>query len=54
MKIDPRRSEAFVAAIDSGSLEQAAAQLHITPAYAKKLVSRCLRQARERYGKDRK
>jgi LysR family transcriptional regulator (chromosome initiation inhibitor) len=31
MKIDPRRSEAFVAAIDSGSLEQAAVQLHITP-----------------------
>jgi len=31
MKIDPRRSEAFVAAIDSGSLEQAAVRLNITP-----------------------
>ncbi|GAB3441950.1 LysR family transcriptional regulator ArgP [Massilia solisilvae] len=31
MNIDPRRSEAFVAAIDHGSFEQAAVQLHITP-----------------------
>jgi len=31
MKIDPRRSEAFVAAVDSGSLEQAAALLNVTP-----------------------
>jgi LysR family transcriptional regulator (chromosome initiation inhibitor) len=30
MKIDPRRSEAFMAVIDSGSFEQAASQLHIT------------------------
>jgi LysR family transcriptional regulator (chromosome initiation inhibitor) len=30
MKIDPRRSEAFMAVVDSGSFEQAAAQLHIT------------------------
>lgn len=31
MKIDPRRSEAFMAAVDSGSLEQAAVRLNITP-----------------------
>jgi LysR family transcriptional regulator (chromosome initiation inhibitor) len=31
MKIDPRRSEAFVAAVDCGSLEQAAALLKVTP-----------------------
>lgn len=31
MKIDPRRSEAFVAAVDSGSLERAAVRLNITP-----------------------
>jgi len=31
MKIDARRSEAFVAAIDGGSLEAAALQLRITP-----------------------
>lgn len=31
MKPDPRRSEAFVAAIDHGSFEAAAVQLHITP-----------------------
>src|SRR5205085_2823137 len=31
MNIDPRRSEAFLAAVDSGSLEQAAALLHVTP-----------------------
>jgi RNA polymerase sigma factor (sigma-70 family) len=40
--------------LDGYSIPEIAAQLHITPAYAKKLVSRCLRQARERYGKDRK
>src|SRR6059058_3915844 len=31
MKIDPRRAEAFVAAIDGGSLEAAAGRLRITP-----------------------
>ncbi len=31
MNIDPRRSEAFLAAIDGGSLEAAASQLKITP-----------------------
>jgi LysR family transcriptional regulator (chromosome initiation inhibitor) len=31
MKLDPRRSAAFLAAIDAGSLEAAAAQLNITP-----------------------
>lgn len=31
MKIDPRRSAAFVAAVDSGSLEGAAALLNVTP-----------------------
>lgn len=31
MKIDPRRAEAFLAAVDNGSLEQAAARLSITP-----------------------
>ncbi|RYE96293.1 MAG: LysR family transcriptional regulator ArgP, partial [Oxalobacteraceae bacterium] len=31
MNLDPRRSEAFVAAIDGGSLEAAASQLKITP-----------------------
>jgi LysR family transcriptional regulator, chromosome initiation inhibitor len=31
MKIDPRRSEAFMAAVDGGSLEAAATQLRITP-----------------------
>jgi len=31
MTIDPRRSEAFLAAIDGGSLEAAARQLNITP-----------------------
>jgi LysR family transcriptional regulator (chromosome initiation inhibitor) len=31
MNIDPRRGAAFLAAIDSGSLEQAAVVLHITP-----------------------
>ena len=31
MQIDPRRAEAFLAAVDSGSLEQAATLLHVTP-----------------------
>jgi LysR family transcriptional regulator (chromosome initiation inhibitor) len=31
MNIDPRRSEAFMAAVDSGSLEQAAILLRVTP-----------------------
>jgi LysR family transcriptional regulator (chromosome initiation inhibitor) len=31
MNIDPRRSEAFLAAVDSGSLEQAAVLLRVTP-----------------------
>lgn len=31
MKIDARRSEAFIAAVDTGSLEAAAVQLRITP-----------------------
>ena len=31
MNIDPRRSEAFLAAVDSGSLEQAAVRLNVTP-----------------------
>jgi LysR family transcriptional regulator (chromosome initiation inhibitor) len=31
MQIDPRRGAAFVAAVDTGSLEAAAARLHITP-----------------------
>jgi RNA polymerase sigma factor (sigma-70 family) len=39
--------------LDGYSIPEIAAQLHITAGYAKKLVARCLRQARERYGKDR-
>jgi RNA polymerase sigma factor (sigma-70 family) len=35
--------------LEGYSIPEIAAQLHITPAYAKKLVSRCLQQARERY-----
>lgn len=31
MKIDPRRSAAFIAAVDTGSLELAAVQLSLTP-----------------------
>jgi LysR family transcriptional regulator (chromosome initiation inhibitor) len=31
MNIDPRRSEAFMAAVDGGSLESAASRLNITP-----------------------
>jgi RNA polymerase sigma factor (sigma-70 family) len=41
--------------LDGYSVPEIAAQRHITPAYAKKLVARCLKQARERYGrKDRR
>lgn len=35
--------------VEGYSIPEIAAQLHTTPAYAKKLVSRCLQQARERY-----
>ena len=31
MRLDPRQCDAFFAATDSGSFEQAAAQLHVTP-----------------------
>jgi LysR family transcriptional regulator, chromosome initiation inhibitor len=31
MNLDPRRSDAFLAAVDSGSLEGAAARLNVTP-----------------------
>jgi LysR family transcriptional regulator (chromosome initiation inhibitor) len=39
MKIDPRRSEAFLAAVDSGSLEAAASQLNITPSAVSQRIS---------------
>jgi LysR family transcriptional regulator (chromosome initiation inhibitor) len=39
LKIDPRRSEAFLAAVDSGSLEQAAVQLRITPSAVSQRIS---------------
>jgi LysR family transcriptional regulator (chromosome initiation inhibitor) len=39
MNIDPRRGAAFLAAIDSGSLEQAAALLHITPSAVSQRIS---------------
>lgn len=39
MDIDPRRGAAFLAAIDSGSLEQAAALLHITPSAVSQRIS---------------
>lgn len=39
MKIDPRRSEAFLAAVDTGSLEQAAVQLRITPSAVSQRIS---------------
>jgi LysR family transcriptional regulator (chromosome initiation inhibitor) len=39
MKIDPRRAEAFLATIDSGSLEQAALQLRITPSAVSQRIS---------------
>ncbi len=39
MDIDPRRGAAFLAAIDSGSLEQAAVLLHITPSAVSQRIS---------------
>jgi LysR family transcriptional regulator (chromosome initiation inhibitor) len=39
MKIDPRRSEAYLAAVDSGSLEAAAQQLNITPSAVSQRIS---------------
>ena len=39
MKLDPRRSAAFLAAIDAGSLEAAAAQLRITPSAVSQRIS---------------
>lgn len=39
MKIDPRRSDALLAAIDSGSLEAAAHQLNITPSAVSQRIS---------------
>lgn len=39
MKIDQRRSDAFLAAVDSGSLELAAAQLRITPSAVSQRIS---------------
>ena len=39
MNIDPRRGAAFLAAIDTGSLELAAAQLHITPSAVSQRIS---------------
>lgn len=39
MNIDPRRGAAFVAAVDSGSLEQAAVLLHITPSAVSQRIS---------------
>jgi len=39
MKLDPRRSAAFLAAVDAGSLELAAAQLKITPSAVSQRIS---------------
>jgi LysR family transcriptional regulator (chromosome initiation inhibitor) len=39
MKIDPRRSSAFIAAVDAGSLELAAVQLSITPSAVSQRIS---------------
>ncbi|CAH0247297.1 HTH-type transcriptional regulator ArgP [Massilia sp. Bi118] len=39
MKIDPRRSEAFLAAVDSGSLEAAASRLKLTPSAVSQRIS---------------
>lgn len=39
MVIDPKRGEAFLAAIDSGSLEQAAAHLNVTPSAVSQRIS---------------
>ena len=47
MKLDPRQSEAFQAAIASGSLEAAARQLHVTPS----ALSQRIRALEESLGK---
>ncbi|WP_020654363.1 LysR family transcriptional regulator ArgP [Massilia niastensis] len=39
MKIDPRRSAAFLATVDAGSLELAAAQLNISPSAVSQRIS---------------
>jgi len=39
MKIDPRRSAAFIAAVDTGSLELAAVQLSLTPSAVSQRIS---------------
>jgi len=39
MQIDPRRSAAFIAALDTGSLEAAAAQLSISPSAVSQRIS---------------
>ncbi len=39
MQIDPRRSAAFIAALDNGSLEAAAQQLRITPSAVSQRIS---------------
>jgi len=39
MNIDPRRGAAFVAAVDTGSLEQAAVLLHVTPSAVSQRIS---------------
>ncbi|MCA1247635.1 LysR family transcriptional regulator ArgP [Massilia sp. MS-15] len=39
MQIDPRRSAAFIAAVDTGSLEAAAAQLSISPSAVSQRIS---------------
>jgi len=39
MQIDPRRSAAFIAAVDNGSLEAAALQLRITPSAVSQRIS---------------
>lgn len=47
MKLDPRHSEAFLAALDSGSFEQAAQDLHLTPS----AISQRIRALEEALGK---
>ena len=39
MTLDPRRCDAFLAAIDGGSLEAAAGQLNITPSAVSQRIS---------------
>jgi len=39
MKLDPRRSAAFLAAVDAGSLELAAVQLNVTPSAVSQRIS---------------